>query len=56
MLLSLGVVSALVVKMLPISPILSGTQGDCRRETQSKGDRYKMEAGGQVFLLLLVNL
>jgi hypothetical protein len=35
---------SLVVKMLLIGPVLSGTRGECRRETQSKRDGHNMEA------------
>jgi hypothetical protein len=35
----------LSVETLPISLVIPGIQGDCRRQTQSKGDRCKMEAG-----------
>jgi hypothetical protein len=51
----LGVVLSLV-KMLLIGTVLPGTQGECRREIQSKGDRYNMEQGCQDFLLLFSQL
>jgi hypothetical protein len=41
--------------MLSISSVLPGTQSDCRRETQSPGDRCKMEAR-MAFLLLSVKI
>jgi hypothetical protein len=55
-LLSLGVVSALLVKMLSISPVLPGTPGDCREEIlREKETDVTWKQGCQALLLVLAN-